>query len=105
MNKPSLLAMSLSVVLVLAPLSAMAAEKTFVINDESHRDVVNFTSDAAVELIKGTTTNIDGTIRYDEGLKFDAAHPYKVNFTVDLPSIDTGIGLRNEHLRENFLET
>jgi polyisoprenoid-binding protein YceI len=66
---------------------------------------VAFTSDAPVEVIQGQTNQIEGDITLDDSFKFDAAHPFNIEFSVDLPSIDTGIALRNEHMRDNFLET
>jgi polyisoprenoid-binding protein YceI len=66
---------------------------------------VSFTSDAPVELIHGKTHKAAGNISYDDTLKFDANHPFNIQFDVDLASIDTGIELRNEHMRDNFLET
>jgi polyisoprenoid-binding protein YceI len=68
-------------------------------------NIVAFTSDAPVEVINGTTNQVTGDISLDDSFKFDAKHPFKVNFEVDLASIDTGIALRNEHMRDNFLET
>ncbi|MCE3234621.1 MAG: YceI family protein [Vampirovibrio sp.] len=68
-------------------------------------DKVAFTSDAPVEVIHGTTNQVTGEVMFDDSFKFDAAHPFKINFAVDLNSIDTGIDLRNEHMRDNFLET
>lgn len=68
-------------------------------------DKVMFTSDAPVEVIHGTTNQVNGAITFDDSFKFDAKHPFSINFVVDLNSIDTGIDLRNEHMRDNFLET
>jgi polyisoprenoid-binding protein YceI len=68
-------------------------------------NTVEFTSDAPVEVIHGTTNRVNGDIVLDDSFQFDAKHPFNVNFAVDLASIDTGIELRNEHMRDNFLET
>lgn len=57
---------------------------------------VQFLSDAPLEMIKGTTDALSGKIDFAERT---------VDFYVDLETIDTGIKLRNEHLRENFLRT
>lgn len=104
--RPFMNRVALSVVVsLLAVSSAGAAPKTFVVNDESGRDNVEFTSDAPVELIKGHTNQIKGHVTYDDAFKFDAKHPFNIVFEVDLASIDTGIGMRNEHMRDNFLET
>jgi len=66
---------------------------------------VEFTSDAPVELMHGKTDKITGDVTLDDSFKFDAKHPFSIYFSVDLASIDTGIDLRNEHMRDNFLET
>lgn len=83
--------------------SAMAAPRTFQINDEKGRDHVSFTSDAPIELIEGKTSKITGSLTIDDS--FDLTKPVSGKFDVDLASIDTGIPLRNEHMRDNFLET
>ncbi len=66
---------------------------------------VEFTSDAPVEVIHGKTSQISGGISLDDSFKFDAKHPFNIVLSVDLASIDTGIDLRNAHMRDNFLET
>lgn len=66
---------------------------------------VAFTSDAPVEVIQGNTSHVNGDVVLDDSFQFDAKHPFKINFDVDLSTIDTGIELRNEHMRDNFLET
>lgn len=83
--------------------TAIAAPRTFQINDEKGRDHVSFTSDAPIELIEGKTSKITGNITIDDS--FDLTKPVSGKFDVDLASIDTGIPLRNEHMRDNFLET
>lgn len=83
--------------------AALAAPRTFQINDEKGRDHVSFTSDAPIELIEGKTSKITGSITIDDS--FDLTKPVSGKFDVDLASIDTGIALRNEHMRDNFLET
>jgi polyisoprenoid-binding protein YceI len=86
------------------PLQAHAIKQRFNIS-EGVGNSVSFTSDAPVELIHGRTNKINGAIEYDDTFIFDAKHPFNINFAVDLASIDTGIPLRNEHMRDNFLET
>jgi polyisoprenoid-binding protein YceI len=102
--KPQLsLAMSLAVSF-LAANSVSAKPTTFVVNDQKKRDVVSFTSDAPIEVIVGHTSAIKGKIDLDESLDL-LKKPLDAEFTVDLTTIDTGIALRNEHMRNNFLET
>ncbi len=86
--------------------NALAAPRTFTIKDESRdgsRDTVTFTSDAPLELINGHTNKIEGSVTIDDST--DLTKPVKATFDVDLASIDTGIPLRNEHMRDNFLQT
>lgn len=90
-------------VVVVSSAAAQAAPRTFEIGDKLKRDVVSFTSDAPVELIVGKTSAITGKVTVDDSL--DLTKPVQANFDVDLASIDTGIPLRNEHMRDNFLET
>lgn len=51
-----------------------------------------------------TTTALAGTVRLPESAA--AAKPARLvgEITMDLTTIDTGIALRNQHLRENYLE-
>lgn len=91
--------------LVLAHMSASWAKPLHFKVNGGGKNMVAFTSDAPVEVINGTTNKVSGDISFDDSFQFDAKHPFKVNFEVDLASVDTGIELRNEHMRDNFLET
>lgn len=82
---------------------ALAAPRTFQMGDKLKRDTVSFTSDAPVELIVGHTSAVSGKVTIDDSL--DLSKPIEASFDVDLAQIDTGIELRNEHMRDNFLET
>lgn len=67
---------------------------------------VRFISRAVVEEFDGVTDRIDGfvllaTDRLQPGLNGDGTELY---FEVDLASLDTGIKLRNRHMRDNYLE-
>lgn len=90
--------------LLLIPGLAFARPINFIVDDELGRDNVSFNSDAPIELIVGRTTKVKGKITIDDSLDLKKIPP-KVSFEVDLASIDTGIPLRNEHMRDNFLET
>lgn len=83
--------------------AALAAPRAFKIGDEKGRDFASFNSDAPLELIEGKTSKITGNITIDDST--DLTKPVAATFDVDLASIDTGIDLRNEHMRDNFLET
>lgn len=92
-----------SVLLMQTATTVWAKPQTFLVDDKMN--VVEFTSDAPIELIKGHTNNIRGKIQVDDSFVFDANHPFNITFEVDLASFDTGIALRNDHMRDNFLET
>ncbi len=70
--------------------------------DKDRNNMVKFVSDAPIEDFEGVTDKIDGYI-YWEG--DDLIEKSTVYLEVDLNSLDTGIGLRNRHMRENYLET
>lgn len=103
--KRSHYALLLSMLLLQAgTLSGWAKPLNFQVNN-STSNKISFTSDAPVEVINGHTKDVHGTIRFDDSFRFDKAHPFNIEFSVNLASIDTGIALRNEHMRDNFLET
>ncbi len=86
--------------------NASADQHCFYFGDPSGRDVVKFTSDAPVELIEGQTNKITGKACYnDDGGQVQTSDLVDVDFNVDLSSVDTGIPLRNDHMRDNYLET
>ncbi|MBI5868801.1 MAG: YceI family protein [candidate division Zixibacteria bacterium] len=89
----------------IVPLAAAGAAEYHV--DTTAPRMVKFTSKAPLENFDGTTSRIDGyavtpfdTLRAGTG--YDSSKFY---FEVDLNALDTGIGLRNRHMRENYLET
>lgn len=62
----------------------------------SEEGYVEFESSAPLLTFKGISNNLTGLIDFDQNL---------VDFYVDLNTIDTGIRLRNRHMRESYLET
>lgn len=66
------------------------------------RNLVVFESKAPTETFRGKTKNMTGTITVNPGLLGDSA---TVHIEVDLASLDTGMKLRDKHMRENHLET
>ncbi len=87
--------------LLAASALAQTSTKTFYANDEKKRDVVTFTSKAPLETIHGTTADVIGFVEADitdVGLT-------RARFEVDLASLKTGIGMRDGHMREQYLET
>ena len=65
------------------------------------RQNVTFHSKATIESFDGTTSDITGTISIDP----DLPDSVTASFNVDLTTLDTGIGLRNKHMRKNHLHT
>jgi polyisoprenoid-binding protein YceI len=75
--------------------------------DLARENRVRFLSDAPLEDFEGVTDRIDGFVYLDgEGLGGDTdLGVSEFHFEVDLASLDTGIGLRNRHMRDRYLET
>ena len=69
-------------------------------NDD--KNVVQFVSEATLERIVGRTADIRGSVELNSSQLMATTEG---KFTVDLRTIDTGIGLRNQHMRENHLDT
>jgi polyisoprenoid-binding protein YceI len=70
--------------------------------DQTQENLVKFISDAPIENFEGVTDKIDGYLFWEGD---DITNNSALYFEVDLNSIDTGIGLRNRHMRENYLHT
>jgi polyisoprenoid-binding protein YceI len=81
-----------------APLAA--APRTYTIAHDG-KNVAGFRIDDAVETIDGTTPKLTGTIVADP----DDAAASSVDLRVDLSALDTGIGLRDSHIRDEYVET
>jgi polyisoprenoid-binding protein YceI len=70
--------------------------------DTDAKNSVKFISDAPIEEFEGTTSSIDGYLDV-KGSDFTSEN--ELYFEVDINNITTGIGLRDRHMRENYLET
>ncbi|MCK5455129.1 MAG: YceI family protein [Calditrichia bacterium] len=70
--------------------------------DKEQENLVKFISDAPMEDFEGVSEKIDGYIFWEGD---DLLKKSEMYFEVDLNSLDTGIGLRNRHMRDNYLET
>jgi polyisoprenoid-binding protein YceI len=70
--------------------------------DKSADNMVKFISDAPIEDFEGVTSSIDGYLYWEGEVFLNQSELY---FEVDLNTLDTGIGLRNRHMRENYLHT
>lgn len=94
------LARFLCTALLLAP-SAATAARWEVVGREGPTEVV-FHSKATMESFDGRTRAVEGWIELEPGA---LAEGVAWNVGVDLRELDTGIGLRNQHMRENHLHT
>lgn len=86
-------------------LSPVAAQRQYRVSLDADR-LVKFTSRASIEEFDGVTDKIDGlvTIDTDRVTTETGGDDTELYFEVDLASLDTGIGLRNRHMRDNYLE-
>jgi len=80
---------------------------SFLFSQEYHvskadKNEVKFISDAPLEDFEGVTDKIDGYLYFENG---DFTVNSQLYFEIDLKSLDTGIGLRNRHMRDNYLHT
>jgi polyisoprenoid-binding protein YceI len=90
------------VLVVTAAIGASADDPVrFHVNDELRRDIVTFTSKAPLETVVGKTGEITGYIEVDPA---DISGTSSARLEVDLASLKTGIGLRDNHMRDQYLE-
>ena len=89
-----------SILLALA-LAAPVAAAEFVVKPGGGTQVV-FTSKAPTETFEGKTNRMEGRIHLDPTAVGDSV---TVHLEVDLASLDTGSRMRNQHMRDNHLET
>jgi polyisoprenoid-binding protein YceI len=97
------LSAGVAVLILTASAAAQQTEtKIFYVNDSMKKDIVEFTSKAPLETIVGRTGEVKGYVSVDPtGIKGTA----KGRFEVTLDSLKTGINMRDQHMREKFLET
>jgi polyisoprenoid-binding protein YceI len=101
---PAPVACALAVALSLGAATSAGAQEYHV--DRSADRKVTFTSRASSLEFEGVTDGIDGYVllaekRLSPDASGDATELY---FEVDLSGLDTGIGMRNRHMRDNYLE-
>lgn len=70
--------------------------------DKANGNIVKFISETTMENFEGVTNKIDGYIQTDGIDKLVGSEFY---FEVDLNSVKTGNGLRDRHMREDYLQT
>jgi polyisoprenoid-binding protein YceI len=78
----------------------LQAQEHFV--DKQKNNLVKFISKTPIESFEGVTNQIDGYMYWDND---DLTNKSQLYFEVNLDALDTGIGLRNRHMKENYLET
>jgi polyisoprenoid-binding protein YceI len=79
----------------------LAAGKEFKVTEDG-KNYASFTSEATLETINGRTSKVTGTIVADPA----SPETSSTEIVIDLPSIDTGIGMRNDHFRgAGFMDT
>jgi polyisoprenoid-binding protein YceI len=79
-----------------AAMAAQGALRVYFVDDPVGRNVVSIESRAPLETMLTTTNAVKGEIRGNPENALDA--PY-ARFEVDMASLDTGIGARNDHMR------
>ena len=82
-----------------ATASLFAAPSSYNVTSDG-KNYAMFTSEATLETIHGRTTNVTGTIAADPANVAGST----VDVTIDLVSLDTGIGMRNDHMKNKFLQ-
>jgi polyisoprenoid-binding protein YceI len=88
--------LALASLVALAGSSAFAAEKQFQIVSEklSYRNVATVESESEFETFTGRTSNVTGALNFDPATRKGSG-----KIVIDVATIDTGIALRNEHMR------
>ena len=91
--------------LLVGPTPVAAPAQEYHVDTDAER-TVRFISRAAIEEFDGVTERIDGYVYLEEpGLDpGNAAGRSEFYFEVDLASLETGISLRDRHMRDNYLE-
>jgi len=70
--------------------------------DSTADNTVKFVAEATFGTFEGVTDAIKGYVKWKD---MDMAINNEFRFQVDLATLDTGIGLRNKHMRNKYLET
>lgn len=85
--------------LLIAPI-AFAQSRTYEVKS-GEKSTAQFHAEDSYDSFDGTTNRVSGEIVADAA----AAATAMVNLTVNLNSLDTGVGLRNKEMRERYLQT
>ena len=92
----------LPVLLLISALQATAEDAMFKVIADSKDTYVEFVSDAPLEKIVGKTRTATGFVELNPQANGDGA---RAEIHVDLATLDTGVKLRDRHMRDNHLET
>jgi polyisoprenoid-binding protein YceI len=95
---------SLTAALLLAAVLLAQAEPVTFRAHEDARDVVEFVSKAPLEKITGRAQKVRAEVTIEDIADLQKGK-VSAMFEVDLATVDTGIGLRNQHMRDMYLET
>lgn len=87
---------------LIAVASPMSAFATTLSVDTTRQNEVSFLAKSTFGDVEGITHKISGYVKWQED---DTLQTSDISFEVPLDSIDTGVGLRNKHMREKYLET
>ncbi len=83
-------------------LGGTADAERFTIDPDSKETLVRFVSKAPLETFEGLTSVVTGYARVNP---LDMRDSVDIRVDVDLASFDTGLALRDRHMKENHLET
>lgn len=94
-----------TLLVLLVAVGTAPAQQVYRVDLDADR-LVRFISRANIQEFAGVTERIDGFIAIDTpALSTNTGgDDTELYFEVDLASLDTGIGLRNRHMRDNYLE-
>ena len=95
------LSLSLATLFVLFS-SSLAENTNFLLKTTGAKQLVQFVSDAPLEKIVGRAEEISGGVALDLS---NLASRASGSIHVNLKELDTGLSLRNQHMRENHLHT
>ena len=93
---------TLTILAVLLAVAMHAAAATTFRIQPGKPNLVRFVSKAPLETFEGKTHQVQGHVVLDPAALGDSIDAV---VEVDLASLDTGLSLRNKHMRENHLET
>lgn len=95
MKKTTLILTAAALIFGTGSLAGQGLQK-FLVDDPTGRNTITFESEAPLEDIVGTTNKVTGYVDFSPD---DPESDGKAKFTVPVASINTGIPLRDEHLR------